>query len=255
MAHSLEVIQSLTKMGIPANVYFHFEDCLKELRNRREQVEFQINLYKANQYSLESKQQQQQSNQTDFTSASSCLFSDTNSEISSCMDSNYESDYSANSVQSSRFTLGEKILNTVYSIEENSNITVTNEEMENHPPERQSTIVVNNSDDSDVTIGENVSRKHSEQLDVILSESGNEAVGPKPSESEIGNNNAVFLKSRNLLRQTSDGYMSSNTPLSANSICENPAVNPFFAVPIDTSTPNLEKLKNITKSSVLNTID
>ena len=247
----------LSKLGVPANIYFHFDECLKELRNRREQVELQMNLYKANQY-YEPDIIVSNLQKSDSFSNSSHMLSDANSDISSCLDSNYESDYSANSFHSSKFKmLTLKSLQNEHSSKLSEESTIIAEEtqrlsldLDSSAKElnRQNTnsSVVNNSDDSDVTIGESFSRKMSDQLEVIKSnsESGNEGAMaialPETSESSsitqmLNLENVNLLenydptqKSKFFLRQISDGYMSSNTPLSANSICENPTVNPFF---------------------------
>lgn len=97
------MINLLSKMQIPIQLSSQLEECLKELNLRRDQVTEQINIYKLN---IELEQEQinkkkmldRQNLYSNNANNSSHLFSDTNSDISSCLDSNYESDN--NSVRS-----------------------------------------------------------------------------------------------------------------------------------------------------------
>jgi len=117
LSHSVEVINLLSKLEIPIQLSSQLPECLKELRQRKEQTINEMNNYKINVEQekevqkkhrlLQQQQQQETSNDSlpvnltnDSSVNSSNIFSDTNSDISSCLDSNYESDN--NSVRSNQ---------------------------------------------------------------------------------------------------------------------------------------------------------
>lgn len=99
------MINLLSKLQIPIQLSSQLEECLKELRMRKENLINEMNQYKT---SVEAEQelkkrvlQQSESSPGNLNNSSinsSNIFSDTNSDISSCLDSNYESDN--NSVRS-----------------------------------------------------------------------------------------------------------------------------------------------------------
>ncbi len=104
ISHSVEVINLLNQLQIPLNLSSQLEECLKELRHRKELLINEMNTYRFNiEQEQLNKSLQMQAENNEMVKNSTCpntsnAFSDTYSDISSCLDSNYESDN--NSVQS-----------------------------------------------------------------------------------------------------------------------------------------------------------
>jgi len=186
--------------------------------------------------------------------------SDTKSEISSCLDSSYESDNNAGGATSlclsdeqenNRMASSHSMLlpkeSTVGTLERQ--ITITNSR------------VLTNSDDSDVTVNEaplttkkkDEQQKSSSFIDLTEKDTSKESCNspcktPTPAEvsfqqqfddptnqtnkndeNDNDNNNKIKPPSKTFMRMNSDGYCSSCTPLSASSINnESPNNNPFF---------------------------
>lgn len=271
VSHSIDIINLLTKLGIPIQLSSQYEDCLKELLSRKEVVDSELNLY-ITQLKMQSGEKKDDSslnktNSSFITEASknSALISDANSDISSCLDSNYESDYS---VKSFNFSVSNdsKSLNSKFSIPDENKEAPENNLKASIAYDRQITITnsnaVANSDDSDVTINEvaigdgkkeakllndnqengclDINNLVSNQIGDGLDNPSTATPNNTPTDKycfKLSDNQAKTdliglndqLNPKLLSRQFSDGYSSSCTPLSASSINnEQPTKNPFF---------------------------
>lgn len=253
ISHSVEVINLLSKMDMPIHLSSQLEECLKELHSRQENFLNEMNLYKLNielvkQEQLNIKNKFDSDNQLKInSSANNSNISDTNSDISSCLDSNYESDNnSCRSFQSSFLVnavnneninqLNDSLGLVTNPIElKSDDIRESLDKLGNQPNVTStSSNGPTNSDDSDVTINE--SSLNEKELKILSAQLKKNQIttltrtksSPAPNETSPENkldttNNFSFF------RQLSDGYSSSCTPLSANSISnEQPHINPFF---------------------------
>ena len=257
------------------------DECLKELQSRRDSLQLELTAYKEKKQAeklfhdqqtpvetpvdtqtnpltsmleLETQTVDQQNQASHFAATNS--FSDSKSEISSCLDSNYESDNN-NGGGSSNLT-GNASLSDGFENEQADNYRVLLPSLSVVSLERQMTItnslVLTNSDDSDVTVNDaplSAKKKQSEQkltLDVAAAElsdansscktptidslNANLQSNADSDENRVGSSGSDMqanIKPNVLLRQFSDGYSSSCTPLSASSInSEQPSANPFF---------------------------
>lgn len=235
MAHSVEIINLLGKMSVPFHLSSQLEECLKELTTRKNVVLNQINIYE---------------------SANRASDPNESFELNS-LDSNYESDN--NSVKSSS-NLASKIITSATNELSTSFETSLKIQCE-------TTLNNMNSDDSDVTVNElihlnenklslvprlligsnkiNKNKSNSDSSSKTSSTSSDSTTTPGSpktptpfsTENEIdlktttAQSSEALISKDNLsfMRQLSDGYSSSNTPLSASSINnETPFTNPFF---------------------------
>ena len=307
ISHSVEVIKLLQVMDIPFELYSKVDQCLSELLLRRNNLQEEHERYKlsiaidAN--SANSSNQNQTSDQEEMNDQSELiseeqeksllksdssmvlqidennsrdeqvmsqqfLLSDANSDISSCLDSNYESDYSQSqqkrdssmeafaqsdleseqvnfvNTKSNKLTNSDDSDATVNELQmdelvaSTSNMTTSSIDLNNRIISllRQSALSNN-----DKTITKtNTSPRASLNLSLkIDSKSGVEMLKDKlmqtpkviqlddqEMEQDAQDDDQI---SRSFKRQISDGYCSSNTPLSASSITnEQPNVNLFF---------------------------
>lgn len=235
MAHSVEIINLLGKMSVPFHLSSQLEECLKELTTRKNVVLNQINIYE---------------------SANRASDPNESFELNS-LDSNYESDN--NSVKSFS-NLASKIITSATNELSTSFETSLKIQCE-------TTLNNMNSDDSDVTVNElihlnenklslvprlligsnkiNKNKSNSDSSSKTSSTSSDSTTTPGSpktptpfsTENEIdlktttAQSSEALISKDNLsfMRQLSDGYSSSNTPLSASSINnETPFTNPFF---------------------------
>ena len=243
-------------MQIPIHLSSQLDECLRELNDRRDMVLKEIQSYKFNIEQANEAVQKKAEAKSAASSATSLshsnMFSDTNSDISSCRDSNYESDN--NSVISFKFPF---IFSKMLKANEppvDLNCLVNNKTIELPPVDQLAaqtpTACLINSDDSDVTINE--SSLNEQELKLLSSQfllklSEEKQIDKKKNRVLLTRTKStpsqqIFLhqdcsadesKPVNAFhRQISDGYSSSNTPLSASSISnEHPAVNQFFLMP------------------------
>lgn len=259
IAHSVEVINLLSKMEIPIQLSSQMEECYKVLCERRDKHIHEMETYKKQQESnkqkaLEEKQLNKLNNMSVNTSNA---FSDTNSDVSSCLDSNYESDN--NSIQSHQSSLFLETKNNSLGFKQVINSNKMQSEYSKGVLVGQSSNQVNptsstassngpvNSDDSDVTINEStLNEKELRTLSAQLKMNENNSSTSMTQTNQINvltraksspchnytidADNKIELKNNfTFFRQISDGYSSSCTPLSASSITnEQPHINPFF---------------------------
>jgi hypothetical protein len=272
VAHSLDVIVLLEKMNIPIQLSSQPDECLQMLKKRKEEFMNEQTLYKDDENTFHEKVNETDANrmttvvdavnQLNLNAATSAVAtvkssvdnqtnSDTKSEISSCLDSNYESDNNAGGATSSgpSFYLSDEQENdrmtSSHSILLPKELTVGN-------LERQITItnslVLTNSDDSDVTVNEaplNSKKKDEQQkssnfIDLNEKDTSKESNSPcktptlddsknQTNKNDDNDNNEIKPPAKTFMRMNSDGYCSSCTPLSASSINnESPNKNPFF---------------------------
>jgi len=285
ISHSVEVINLLSKLEIPVQLSSQLPECLKELRKRKEQTISEMNKYIINceqEKEAQKKLRQQKHQQAeapndslpvnltnDSSINSSNIFSDTNSDISSCLDSNYESDNNSVRSNQSNFLLQGTADKNKFNLLHINQIEVKHENLKESADKLGSQMFTpnisqapTNSDDSDVTINESsLNEKELKLLSAQLKKNqlnkqnaltdATEATTKLPQET---NSNAVLSRTKSspekksyftnsdnqdieiknnfsFFRQISDGYSSSCTPLSASSITnEQPHVNPFFTV-------------------------
>lgn len=273
ISHSVEVIHLLNQLQIPLQLSSQTEECLKELRHQKELLINKLNTYK---YNIEQEQlsrsliiqAQEKSNAEKSVNCpnTSNAFSDAYSDISSCLDSNYESDN--NSVQSFQSSFFNRETQT--NIEDSLPLklpmginpckeTVKPDEVKDTLDRELSTVSSSttnssnggptNSDDSDVTINEStLNEKELKSLSAQMTKSQNEVASnqititssnqplmrvkssPNQDFNQRTSDKKLEIKNNfSFFRQVSDGYSSSCTPLSASSITnEQPNINPFF---------------------------
>lgn len=298
ISHSVEVINLLSKMQIPIQLSSQFEECLKELRNRKEKLIHEMNTYKLN-LELEQDQRRKQEEllQNNLSANNSNILSDTYSDISSCLDSNYESDNnSVRSYQSSLLIDSHKKRNSIGLLllpdsaqcrfdENKESLDRLGSEMSMSSTATNSSNGPVNSDDSDVTINESTLNEKelrllsaqitkNDQINDSTTKNTNSTALPEtqltsstltrtkssPGQHSKSNNNAdnnsEIKNNFTFLRQVSDGYSSSCTPLSASSITnEQPHVNPFFLNSVSTgpATPGIIQTNDPIETAFLNT--
>jgi hypothetical protein len=312
ISHSVEVIKLLQKMDIPFELYSKVAECLNELLLRRQSLQEEHDKYMllisidnfngANSSTLEKIDSQEdlkdlcetKSEENSLLKSDSSineslnknnkrdeeainknfLLSDTQSDISSCLDSNYESDYSQSqqkrdrsmemfteanmkSTQSEQVNLVKPKFNKPTNSDD-SDATVNESQIDELVASASnmttSTIDLNNRiislfkqgfiANNDKTITKtNTSPRASLNLSLnIDNDVGTEETIETTSVFEVDYKRADqdaqedLHPSRTFKRQISDGYCSSNTPLSANSITnEQPNVNPFFKTVISST--------------------
>lgn len=279
-SHCVDVINLLVRMEIPIQLSSQPDECLQELKTRKEKLLNEQKIYKENQLANKSSKAVETKTTiadivtqlTSFAAAASAAStattnnntpqetqtnSDTKSEISSCLDSNYESDNNVNGGKTSSavsFCYSEEIEN-----ERAEAIGLALPKLRIGDLERQITITnsltVTNSDDSDVTVNEApvISKKKEEQHkssnEMMSKESSSPSKTPTTDVSLVALNfqhnkssDGKVEPPKTLMRMNSDGYCSSCTPLSASSINnENPNKNPFF----QTNGENGENAKDL----------
>lgn len=270
-------------MQIPIQLSSQLEECLKELNIRRYQVTEQMNLYKLNieleQEQINKKNILDRQKMLSLSANNSHLFSDTNSDISSCLDSNYESDNnSVRSCQSTFFQHNKDSKHEILNILSVKPDKLQPEDIFTKESDNQNSQASSNgpanSDDSDVTINEStLSEKEMRHLSAQIKKSQedmnnlNSPPPPRPinqklltraksspntqptslNQSQTEDNSLDTKTNCHFFRQVSDGYSSSCTPLSASSITEMPSVNPFFV-----SSSGLVKTSDPVETAFLN---
>lgn len=254
----------LTKTKIPIQLSSQPEECLQEIHKRKEKLTNALKEYKESK--LAEKMSEPKTSKHDLgkitpkevlSHMASLLNtpksiktpqeeyqvnSDTKSEISSCLDSNYESDSNFNgassiSLSEEKEDESEKLVHSLLpklSVRDlERQITITND-----------SLILNNSDDSDVTINEAMpsSKNKSETNTLAESEASSELESAcktptaeallatlQYDNTQKSTAQECDITPKTFMRMNSDGYSSSYTPLSASSInSENPAKNPFF---------------------------
>lgn len=230
MAHSVEIINLLGKMSVPFHLSSQLEECLKELTTRKDIVLNQINIYE---------------------SANRASDPNESFELNS-LDSNYESDN--NSVKSSSnlaskiITIATNELSTSFETtlnnmnSDDSDVTVNelvhlnenklslvprlligSNKMNKNKSNSDSSKTSSTSSDSTTTPGSPKTPTPFSTDNCLENEIDLNKTTAQSSEALISKDNLSFM------RQLSDGYSSSNTPLSASSINnETPFTNPFF---------------------------
>jgi hypothetical protein len=249
-------------MCVPIQLSSEPEQCLRELISKRDKLLNELRVYKetkANANKPQAKSAAQPAagtfeKKTEIENQPINSFSDTKSE-SSCLDSNYESDNNNNSTTGASSVIF-SLLEDENVREEGTDFRRLHSELHklsfDHLDQEKSiknSVILTNSDDSDVTINDvPILTKKKMDIKTFFSRtaSSDELDACKtptdttsPHHHLHDNNNNDDLKvatepsdqkpTMSLMRQFSDGYCSSYTPLSASSInSEHPAKNPFF---------------------------
>jgi hypothetical protein len=244
---SLEIINLMLKLDMPISRTTHGEEFLREIIDKRNDVMQQLNQYKSEKNANNNDNSDRKSEQTTVSSKTEQLkpqdpqlakkFNDAQSDISSCLDSNYESDNNSicgaiNLATSSLpmndvplETLKECIKSVLHS--EDSDGTVNDVVIREKPL---------SSSNSEKTVTPK-SPKSPSSLDCgqLMSKLQLEVKNTSPSvefQENQASGNADNKVSVVFSRQISDGYSSSYTPLSASSINNEQAnINLFFLKP------------------------
>jgi hypothetical protein len=316
-AHSIEIINLLTKLEIPIQMSSQVDECLRELIIRRHNVQTEIGMYQsaklaakkcsisstdtiqfnltsnvsntttdnelandmADLYIASMEEEEPKHGSISNNQSINQRFTDTQSEISSCLgDSNYESDnnslhsyhknHSGVGLDLSRVTTGTetncagqfpKGLNAKLTDESDLTLNETRDGKKKSKPGSDS-----GSNKSDKTVTPSTPKSPPTSLNSLqlmsklrqASEEQQQQVLESPTASERSliqqqqqqplNTSSLDSTPRvNFARQTSDGYASSYTPLSASSVNNEQAnVNLFFLKPAASTTTSTTAISN-----------